>query len=91
VCSRNERAEIVALSIYRSAADAGEPVTRDVVAHRLEQLAAHRSTCLCGQCEWLQSGQYRPATLRVDDVWRVVRSWQRWTAASPGSGRIRAY
>jgi hypothetical protein len=87
--SRAERAEIVALSIYLEAAERGEPVTRAVVARRLEQLAAHRSSCLCGRCEWLHSGQQRPATLRVDDVWRVVRSWD--PGASPGSGRIRAY
>jgi hypothetical protein len=87
-CSRSERAEIVALSIYCGAADAGEPVTRAVVVRRLEQLAAHRSTCPCGRCEVVAQ---RPATLRVDDVWRIVRSLERWTAASPGSGRIRAY
>jgi hypothetical protein len=90
-CSQAERAEIVALSIYCGAADAGEPLTRAVVVRRLEQLAAHRSTCPCGRCEWLHSGQQRPATLRVDDVWPIVRSWERWTAASPGSGPIGAY
>jgi hypothetical protein len=90
-CSRAERAEIIALDCWRRATDAGEPVTRAVVARRLKQLAAHRSNLPVRALRMLHSGQQRSATLRVDDVWRIVRSWERWTAASPGSGRIRAY
>jgi hypothetical protein len=72
---RAERAELIAVDVYRRACTdvRAVRVTRGMVEQRLEQLAGHRASCRCGRCWWLVG--HWGATVKTGDVWSVLRSW----------------